>query len=152
MADKHRKKPYGPSPHGRSWGDTPWEQAYKLPGSIHVSIGKKILSGMNWQKLVPCREKLVLEDEKSCIFAAEVPEELLLIYVGPPAFSGGINKIIGLKPMCRYQFSLIDPKDANIKSRFEFGTDESGTGSFQEHFWRIVPVWQDWIILVKEKR
>ena len=26
-------KPYGNSPHGHSWGDTPWEVAYQLPGS-----------------------------------------------------------------------------------------------------------------------
>ena len=27
------EQPYGPSPHGTSWGDTPWKEAYRLPGS-----------------------------------------------------------------------------------------------------------------------
>ena len=27
-----RHEPFGPSPHGGSWGDTPWEDAYRLPG------------------------------------------------------------------------------------------------------------------------
>ncbi|MCD6335811.1 MAG: DUF4038 domain-containing protein [Candidatus Latescibacteria bacterium] len=28
-----REKPYGASPHGMAWGNTPWEDAYQLPGS-----------------------------------------------------------------------------------------------------------------------
>lgn len=150
MAGKHKEKPYGPSSHGRSWGDNPWEDAYKLPASTHLSIGKKFLSKINWYRFIPCREKLILEDEKSCIFAAEIPGQLLLIYVGPPAFSVGIKSIKGLKPDRLHVFSFIDPKDGKTNSIFEFQTDESSMWTFQKPFWRNVSVWQDWVILIKE--
>ncbi|HPP09272.1 MAG TPA: DUF4038 domain-containing protein [bacterium] len=146
------QKPYGPSPHGRSWGDTPWEQAYKLPGSLHLSIGKQILFRMNWQKLVPCREKLVVEDEKSCIFAAEIPDQIMIIYVGPPAFSSGFKEISGLKQNCAYELSFIDPKDGRIKKKMKLQSDKNGRVSLEQHFWRMVPIWQDWLLTVKEKQ
>ena len=28
-----REKPYGPSPHGNTWGNRPWDEAMRLPGS-----------------------------------------------------------------------------------------------------------------------
>ena len=34
------QQPFGPSPHGRSWGDTPWTVAYRLPGSGQLGLGK----------------------------------------------------------------------------------------------------------------
>ncbi len=37
-------KPYGPSPHGRCWGNTPWQEAYQFPGSRQVGLGAKFLS------------------------------------------------------------------------------------------------------------
>lgn len=143
------KKPYGPSPHGRSWGDTPWQLAYKLPGSQHVATGKRILEKIGWYSLVPCRDKLELEDEKSCIFAAEIDGKILVIYVGPFAFSsGGIKKITGLIPDQKYIFSFIDPKDGRNKKRFEIQTDCEGEWSFQANLWSIVPVFQDWLIVL----
>ncbi len=42
------ERPYGPSPHGLSWGDTPWERAMHLPGSAHVSLGKQLLERYPW--------------------------------------------------------------------------------------------------------
>ena len=33
-------QPYGLSPHGTSWGNTPWEEAYRLPGSEQVGIAR----------------------------------------------------------------------------------------------------------------
>ncbi len=145
------KKPFGPSPHGRSWGDTPWQQAYKLPGSQHVATGKRILEKIEWYRLVPCREKLEIKDEKQYVFAAEVPDKLLLVYVGPPAFSSGFSKIKNLIPETFYRLSLIDPKDAKVKKRLEIKTDENGCWSFEKYFWSWVPVWQDWLILLEKK-
>jgi len=43
--------PYGLSPHGHSWGDTPWETAYQLPGSRQIGLAKKLLSHYPWWKL-----------------------------------------------------------------------------------------------------
>jgi hypothetical protein len=48
-----RGKPFGPSPHGRSWGDTPWEEACKLPGSRELDLGKKLLESYRWWMFEP---------------------------------------------------------------------------------------------------
>ena len=37
------ERPYGPSPHGMKWGDVPWQEAYRLPGSEHLGVGKRLL-------------------------------------------------------------------------------------------------------------
>ena len=43
-----RGKPFGPSPHGNDWGDLPWDDAYLLPGSTQVAMGKNLLERYPW--------------------------------------------------------------------------------------------------------
>src|SRR5579859_3160140 len=45
--------PYGPSPHGFSWGDTPWQEAMRLPGSAQVALGKRLLERYPWWRFTP---------------------------------------------------------------------------------------------------
>ncbi|MFN8009759.1 MAG: DUF4038 domain-containing protein, partial [Terriglobia bacterium] len=42
------KQPFGPSPHGRSWGDTPWDEAAQLPGSRQLGLAKSLLVRYPW--------------------------------------------------------------------------------------------------------
>ncbi len=48
-----REKPYGPSPHGMSWGNTPWEEAFQLPGSTNLSLAKRFLEKYSWWQFEP---------------------------------------------------------------------------------------------------
>ena len=50
------EKLFGPSPHGATWGDTPWQEAYRLPGSSHVGIGKRLLERFEWWRFEPHQE------------------------------------------------------------------------------------------------
>lgn len=47
------ERPFGPSPHGTSWGDTPWQEASRLPGSADVALGKRILERFQWWRFEP---------------------------------------------------------------------------------------------------
>ena len=47
------QQPFGPSPHGRSWGDTPWKVAYRLPGSAQLGLGKALLTRYEWWRFEP---------------------------------------------------------------------------------------------------
>ena len=47
------QQPFGPSPHGRSWGDTPWSVAYRLPGSAQLGLGKALLTRYEWWRFEP---------------------------------------------------------------------------------------------------
>lgn len=48
-----REKPYGASPHGMAWGDTPWEEAYCLPGSAQLGMAKRLLERYEWRRIEP---------------------------------------------------------------------------------------------------
>jgi hypothetical protein len=48
-----RTVPYGKSPPGNDWGDTPWNVAMALPGSGEVGLAKKLLEKYEWWKLEP---------------------------------------------------------------------------------------------------
>jgi hypothetical protein len=47
------EQPYGASPHGASWGDTPWQEAYRLPGSMQLGLGKRLLQRWEWWRFLP---------------------------------------------------------------------------------------------------
>ncbi len=46
-------KPFGKSPSGRNWGNTPWQTAMNLPGSTQLSYAKKFLLTLPWNQLSP---------------------------------------------------------------------------------------------------
>jgi hypothetical protein len=50
-------QPHGPSPHHApgsvGYGKIPWDEAMNLPGSTQLSLGKKLLETMPWQKFEP---------------------------------------------------------------------------------------------------
>ena len=77
------EKPYGLSPHGHSWGDTPWEVAYQLPGSRQLGLAKKLLSRYRWWKL-EAKPDLVephwTTENYWQPFAAHVPGELIIAF------------------------------------------------------------------------
>ena len=47
------EEPYGRSPHGRSWGDMPWQEAAQLPGSRQVGLGGQFIRRFPWWALEP---------------------------------------------------------------------------------------------------
>jgi len=48
-----RRQPYGPSPHGRSWGSIPWDKAMRRPGSRQVGLAKRLLEEHDWSHFQP---------------------------------------------------------------------------------------------------
>src|SRR5439155_2566744 len=51
-----KDQPYGKSPHGGNWGETPWDEAMALPGSRQVGLAKKLLDRFEWWKFQPHSE------------------------------------------------------------------------------------------------
>ena len=78
-----RDKPYGPSPHGRSWGSTPWQDAAQLPGSAQVGFGATLLRGLPWWQLEPHPEWIdesKRENDPYGPVAVGIPGKLRLVY------------------------------------------------------------------------
>lgn len=62
-----RQVPYGASPHGGNWGNTPWDEAMALPGSGQAGIAKRLLASLDWYHFKPHPEW--------AMYAEELPSE-----------------------------------------------------------------------------
>lgn len=51
-----REQPYGKSPHGGNWGNTPWDEAMRLPGSRQTGLAKQFLQTFEWHRFEPYPE------------------------------------------------------------------------------------------------
>lgn len=45
--------PHGASPHGGNYGNTPWVEAMRYPGSAECAHGKRLLTRLPWEKFEP---------------------------------------------------------------------------------------------------
>ncbi|MHB1462979.1 MAG: apiosidase-like domain-containing protein [Armatimonadota bacterium] len=150
-----RQQPYGPSPHGISYGDTPWEDAYQLPGSTHVALGKRILEGVEWWNMAPhpewCEPHISASDRIESYFApicAGIPERLRVIYT-PPVWASSVT-IKGIEAGINYQWRLVSPVDGSVFASGAVEPDEQGTWSlsYGKGDWKLMPVLQDWVLIL----
>lgn len=138
-------KPYGLSPHGHSWGDTPWEVAYQLPGSLQLGLAKALLTRYSWWRLQPASETIEPHWQKPDYwqpFAARVPGEMTIAF----APSGGRALRFRNLPNSKHRAFFWNPSNA---SEHEIGTirpDSSGTWQAPEF-----PIFRDWIIVLDQR-
>ncbi|MCY3021022.1 MAG: DUF4038 domain-containing protein [Planctomycetota bacterium] len=140
-------KPFGPSPHGHSWGNTPWQEAARLAGSAHVGLGAKLLRGLPWWRMEPHPEWVAepwSRERPRGVHAAGIPGELRIIYHpnqwNPP-------KVLGLEKGITYAATYFDPATGE---RFPAGIaqpDADGT-------WVPPPVEvvHDWVLVLERTR
>jgi hypothetical protein len=145
------KEPYGPSPHGSSWGDTPWTVAYRLPGSAQVGIGKAILQRYPWWRLEPHPEWVsgaATVDDPLGNHAAGIHGELRIIYFARPFFpwAGGGPKVLGLEAGQRYRACFFDPIDGSCKDCGPAVGDADGA-------WPVPnpAVMHDWVLVLERE-
>jgi hypothetical protein len=140
------EQPYGPSPHGRSWGNTPWVEAYQLPGSKQIGIGAKFLMMLPWWELEPHPEWIDPSgpDDPWRSAAAGIPGVLRILYatnVWDPPLVKGIEKGVA------YEASYFDPCTGKD---FPIGKVEAdGDGD-----WRpaLPPEVHDWVLVLEAKK
>jgi hypothetical protein len=137
-----REQPFGPSPHGRSWGDIPWEEAARLPGATHIARSKALLMRYPWWRFEPHPEWVDPHwNEKNywMPFAAGIPGELRVIFLptlwNPP-------QVKSLEPGAWRGF-FFDPRTGRDIPIPEVAPDASGT-------WQspIPPVVADWVLVL----
>jgi hypothetical protein len=131
-----RDQSYGTSPHGASWGETAWEDAYQLLGSTHVGLNKKILIRYPWWRLEPHPEWVI----NTLTFAAGIPGQLRIFY----CFLGGRFLIRKLEKGIRYNAFWIDPKNGK---QFLIGPVQED----KKKNWTTPnpPIMQDWILILE---
>ncbi len=155
-----RKKAYGPSPHGMTWGNTPWEDAYLLPGSGHVGIAKRILEKLPWRQIEPHPEWVEpgwKEELDSQAFtcgkhdvplAAGIPGGLVIVYC---PMGTGLRFVKGLTPGRKYRLSLFDPltgRETDCGNAFPDADGKLVPALKGTPSWFPRPVFQDWLLVL----
>jgi hypothetical protein len=143
-------EPYGPSPHGTSWGDTTWEQAMQLPGSRQVGLGKRLLERYPWQRFEPHPEWIEPHHgpgDRYQPYAAGVAGQVRIFFI--PATSiwtvwSGRATLRGLEPGVIRRAFWFDPKTGKEYAMPDVQADASGTYTLPRP-----PIFQDWIVVVE---
>jgi hypothetical protein len=139
-------QPFGPSPHGRSWGDTPWTAAYRLPGSAQLGLGKALLLRFEWWRFEPhpeWAEPHWSEKDYMQPYAAGIPGEVRLVYA--PA-SWNLPKLANLESNVVYQGFLFNASTGKETDLGQIKADDHGK-------WQppVPPVVRDWVIVLTKK-
>jgi len=105
-----------------SWGDTTWREAYRLPGSTQLGIGKRLLEQYAWQEFEPHPEWVEphwTESNRLLPYAAGIPEKVRVIYFpGNAVLHDGAAvslafrqiKICALEPGVTYRARYLNPR------------------------------------------
>lgn len=140
------KQPYGPSPHGRSWGDTPWDVAYQLPGSQQLGVGKELLMRYPWWRLEPHPEWVEphwSKEDYVLPYAAGISGELRIMFL-PPAWDP--PKIMRLESGIAYEAFYFNP--SNGKQHMIGKVVPEAAGTWQAP---VSPTFADWILVLEKK-
>jgi hypothetical protein len=140
-----RDKPYGLSPHGHSWGDTPWQTAYQLPGSGQLGLGKSLLQRYSWWNLRPSPESVTPHWSKGEYwrpFAGLIPGEAVIAFIPP----GGSSIHFAKPDFVPTRGFFFNPSDG-IEIAFDHVTpDSSGAIPAPE-----LPIFRDWVMVLDRK-
>jgi hypothetical protein len=138
-----RDAPYGPSPHGRSWGKIPWDESMRLAGSAQVGFAKRFLEPFSWQRLQPCPATVKYADkqpEKSDIRPSALGIDMKLRIVYVPRHRAIL--VEQLAPLAEYAVSAFDPMTGVRSSASNVRTDANGTQRVappgHDHDWVVV--------------
>ena len=136
--------PYGPSPRGRSWGNTPWDEAAALPGSGQLGLAKRFLERYQWWQIEPHPEWVdghATEDRVFAPYAAGIPRSLRLIFLPSGVWGITVNH---LETDVSYRAFLFDPVTGGEVDLEPVEADAEGR-------WKLtttVPIFQDWVLVL----
>ena len=137
--------PYGPSPHGRSWGMETWDDAYKLPGSKHVGVGAKFLSTLPWTEFEVHDEWIANAwdgTDGNKAVAAGIPGRLRVMYA-PMAWN--FPAVLNIETDVTYTAKYFDPVEGGTYDLGIVEPDADGT-------WTPTPpqVVHDWVLVLEK--
>lgn len=137
-------KPYGPSPHGRAWGNTPWEEAMNLPGSRQVGLGGKFFARFPWwelQRQPDWYDESKKENDAYGVVVAGIPRKLRIAYApmcwNPPT-------IKAIETDLQYSAYYFDPITGSEIALGPIKPDENGNWTPP-----FPPEVHDWVIVLQ---
>lgn len=145
-----RDKPHGLSPHGIAWGNLPWQDAYKLPGSGQLGLAKRLLEQYRWWQFESHPEWIdPHQNAKNRLqsYAAGIPGQVRIVYMPVEAvrFIRTEQPVLkALESGVAYDAKWFDPKTGD---RYELGSiqgDENG-----DYKTAKPPILQDWVLILE---
>ncbi len=147
-----KEQPHGASPHGISWGHTPWKDAYKLPGSGQLGLGKRLLEQFEWWRFETHPEWVTPHqsaENRISGYAAGIPGQARVMYFPVSAIAILATKQPTLRQLeadVRYQGTWFDPKTG---TRYDVGAVQGNAdGDYQVPTPAIL---QDWVFILEAK-
>jgi hypothetical protein len=144
------EKPYGPSPHGTAWGNIPWNEAYKLPGSYQIGLGKKLLDRYPWWNFethLEWVEPHQTPENRHSAYAAGIPGKIRIIFY-PANVSWlpwqGKMWVKALESGVKYKAFLFDPKTGQEYDLGVISGDAQGSYTLPKP-----PIFQDWVLVLE---
>jgi len=137
-------QPHGPSPHGMSWGNTPWDEACHLPGSREVGIGKKLLCRYPWSQFEPHQEWIEphsTDEDFNKPFAAGIPRVVRVFYL-PGEYELPVVKLI--ESDTDYEASYFNPSTGEEYPVGKVEPDSDGNWVCSKP-----PIVRDWVLVMR---
>jgi len=139
-----QEKPFGPSPHGMSWGDTPWDEAYKLAGSAQLGVGKRLLERYRWwefERHPEWAEPHATPENYRLAYAAGIPRSVRFFFL--PTHSA-LTFVKEIENDVSYRAFYVDPRNSKEVNLGKVIPDEEGK-------WQPPrpPIFSDWILVME---
>jgi hypothetical protein len=147
-----RGAPYGASPHGATWGNTPWDDACRLPGSGQVGLAASILRRFEWWRFEPHPEWVTPAGSAEAVrapFAAGIPGVVRVIYLFDPVWPWAAPRpaVCGLETGAAYRARFIDPRSGAEHDLGAVEADASGAWPIP-----VQPELTDWVLVLAAER
>jgi hypothetical protein len=150
-------RPYGPSPHGMSWGDTPWDVAAQLPGSRELGIAKSLFERYPWWQFEAHPEWIEGTNNRTGFFAPEndayfvpyaagIPGKVRVIYYHLFMLAP-LGAVQAFEPSVTYRAFFFNPSTGDEIDLGAVNPDAEGK-------WRLQgwpPIYRDWVIVMEAK-
>ena len=146
-----REAPFGPGPLGMAWGNTPWEDAYQLPGSRQLGLGKRLLERYPWWCFEPhpeWAEPRWSSADYTGGYAAGIPGKVRVLYWPSTTFAGTVK---GIESGVAYRAYLFNPVDGQETDLGTVVPDENGHWPLPLGIGprRRMPIFQDWVLVLE---
>lgn len=139
-----REKPFGSSPHGMSWGETPWDEAYQLAGSAQMGVGKRLLERYRWwefEQHPEWAEPHATPENYRLTYAAGIPRSVRFFYL--PTHSA-LSFVKEIEKDISYRAFYIDPGNGNEVALGKVIPDEKGEWQPPKP-----PIFSDWVLVME---
>lgn len=130
-----------------SCGDTPWTEAYQLPGSKQLGLAKRFLQRYEWWRFEPHPEWVepsASEEHYYAPYAGGIPGEVRVVFLPSGVWD---VKIKGIETDVRYRAFLFNPVDGREQEIGTVAPDEHGD-------WQPLssrpPIYQDWVLVLED--